>query len=79
MWRIPGIGPRLARWRPTARLGWQANRLSPKQVLPVVADRLDDVRIFRSPKRRPFGLAGTADATFDGVHPSHWWLVATVR
>ena len=19
------------------------------------------------------------DATFDGVHPSHWWLVATVR
>ena len=79
MWRIPRIGPRLARWRPTARLGWQANRLSPKQVLPEVASRLTGIQIFRSPKRRQFGISDTADATFDGVHPSHWWLVATVR
>jgi SAM-dependent methyltransferase len=28
--RIPGIGPSLARQRVTARLGWQANRLAPK-------------------------------------------------
>ena len=46
-------------------------------VLPVVPG-LSDVRIVRSPRRRPFGLAGTTDATFDGINPSHWWLIARV-
>jgi hypothetical protein len=36
-------------------------------------------RIFRSPKRRPFHAAGTTDDVFDGVHHSHWWLVAERR
>ena len=77
--RIPGIGPSLARQRVTARLGWQANRLAPSRVLPLVAEHLDDVRIVRSPSRSPFGLAGTDESTYVGVHASHWWLIGTVR
>lgn len=78
-WRLPRVGPTISRQRVAARLGWQANRLSPAQVVPEVATRLDDVRIYRSPRRRAFAVPGTADRTFDGVHRSHWWLVATVR
>jgi len=75
MWRMPGVGPWLARQRFATRLGWQANRLSPAEVLAVVPGLLD-VRIVRSPRRRPFEIPGTLDATFDGINPSHWWLIA---
>lgn len=75
MWRVPGIGPWLARQRSATRLGWQANRLSPSQVL-AAAPELCDVQLFRSPSRRPFVVAGAADAVFEGINPSHWWLVA---
>jgi ubiquinone/menaquinone biosynthesis C-methylase UbiE len=78
MWRIPGFGPWLARRRLATRLGWQANRLSPGEVLPEV-EGLRDVAIFRSPQRRPFEIDGVADRTFDGINRSHWWLVARVR
>ncbi len=77
LWRMPGAGPWLARQRFATRLGWQANRLSPAEVVAVVPE-LDDVRIVRSPRRRPFELAGTTDATFDGINASHWWLIARV-
>ncbi len=79
LWRLPKVGPGIARHRSVARLGWQANRLSPAQVMAAVGPRLTDVRIVRSPKRRSFAVAGTADQAFEGVHRSHWWLVATVR
>jgi hypothetical protein len=36
-----------------------------------------DPIIVRSPQRNPFGIVGTTEATFVGVHRSHWWLVAT--
>lgn len=78
-WRIPKVGPVIAQRRLPARLGWQANRLTPTQVMAVVGDRLAEVKVFRSPKRRSFAVPGTADAQFEGVHRSHWWLVATVR
>jgi len=78
MWRVPGLGGWLARRRFATRLGWQANRLSPAQVLPSIPD-LEDVRLFRSGRRRPFGLAGTTDRVFDGINPSHWWLIARTR
>ena len=78
-WRIPKFGPWLARRRLASRLGWQANRLSPDQVskhldtLPVkFATRV----IYHSPER---ALGQRSDAelrTFEGVNPSHWWLVA---
>ena len=41
-------------------------------------EKLGDVQIVRSPKRRSFGIPGTSDQSFEGVHPSHWWLVAKV-
>jgi ubiquinone/menaquinone biosynthesis C-methylase UbiE len=80
LWRVPRIGALLASRRLTTRLGWQANRLSPVSVMREadVAGSLNNVRIFRSPRRRPFGVKGTTDVTFDGVHRSHWWLVAEV-
>jgi len=78
-WRLPRLGPVIAQRRLPARLGWQANRLTPKEVLSAIGPQLTDVRIFRGPKRRPFGLPGTKDATFEGVHRSHWWIVAEVK
>ena len=77
LWRGPGIGAWLARRRFATRLGWQANRLAPRRVLPVVP-ALEDVRLFRSPYREPFEIAGAQDRVFDGINPSHWWLIATV-
>jgi SAM-dependent methyltransferase len=77
--KVPGIGGALARHRVTARFGWQANRLNPAKVLPELADRLTDVRLVRSPSRSPFGVDGVDESTFEGVHRSHWWLIATVR
>ena len=79
IWRLPRIGPKLAQRRTLTRLGWQANRLAPSEVMPLVLANLADIRLFRSPKRRGFKIAGTTDETFEGVHPSHWWLVATVK
>ena len=78
-WRLPRVGPAIAKRRLATRLGWQANRLSPAEVLGAVGTELDEMHIFRSPKRRAFKQAGTTESTFEGVHPSHWWLVARVR
>jgi ubiquinone/menaquinone biosynthesis C-methylase UbiE len=79
LFRVPGIGPWLARHRFLARLGWQANRLAPAEVIGALRDRLGDVAVVRSPKRGAFGVQGTVDTTYVGVHRSHWWLVASVR
>ena len=78
-WRLPRVGKLIAQRRLPARLGWQANRLSPPEVLAALGESLDSVCIFRGPKRQGFGVAGTADCTFEGVHRSHWWLVAAVK
>ena len=78
-WRLPRVGPKIAQRRLPARLGWQANRLTPKEVLAMIGPSLTDIRIFRGPKRRGFGLPGTTDDTFEGVHHSHWWVVAAVK
>lgn len=78
-WRLPRVGPRIAQRRLATRLGWQANRLTPREVLSVIGTSITDVRIFRGPKRRGFGLPNTEDKTFEGVHRSHWWIVATVK
>jgi len=69
---------RLARRRFATRLGWQANRLSPAEVLPAVQGLLDDVAIFRSPLRPPFAIDGVDDRMFEGINRSHWWLVGRV-
>jgi SAM-dependent methyltransferase len=79
LWRVPKLGPAISKRRSIARLGWQANRLSPTEVMAAVGSRLGDVKIVRSPKRRSFAIPGTSDESFEGVHPSHWWLVGTVN
>jgi hypothetical protein len=61
----------------TARVGWQANRLTPAQVVHALGDSIADVVIVRSPQRHEFAIAGTTESTYVGVHRSHWWLVAT--
>ncbi len=78
-WRLPRVGKKIAQRRLPARLGWQANRLSPPEVLAALGESLDAVCIFRGPTRRGFGVNGTTDRTFEGVHRSHWWLVAAVK
>ena len=78
-WRLPRVGKLIAQRRLPARLGWQANRLSPNEVLAAIGPALDEVNIFRGPKRRGFGILNTTDRTFEGVHRSHWWLVAAVK
>jgi ubiquinone/menaquinone biosynthesis C-methylase UbiE len=78
-WRLPTVGPKIAQMRFAARLGWQANRLAPTEVWNAIGASVTDAAIFRSPKRRPFGVTGTRDDVFVGVHRSHWWLVATVK
>ena len=79
LWRVPKLGPAISKRRSIARLGWQANRLSPTEVMASVGSRLSDVTLVRSPKRRSFAIAETADESFEGVNRSHWWLVGTVR
>jgi ubiquinone/menaquinone biosynthesis C-methylase UbiE len=78
-WKMPGVGKLLSRWRWSTRVGWQANRLSPEKVIETIGGSLTDVRIVRAPKRFPFHVEGTTDETFEGVNPSHWWLVGVVR
>ena len=52
---------------------------SVEEVLATIGPSLTDVRLFRGPKRRGFGLPDTTDRTFEGVHRSHWWVVAAVK
>lgn len=81
MFRWPAIGGWLSRRRLPTRLAWQANRLDAQQVVAQVGDRIEDVTIWRNPTRtsRLTGLGEARFDSFDGVAPSHWWLVATVR
>ncbi len=79
LFRVPGLGASLARHRTTARFGWQANRLAPAEVVSALADSLSQPVIVHSPDRASFGVDGTTESTYVGVHRSHWWLVATVR
>lgn len=81
LWKVPRLGGALARWRVTTRLGWQANRLAPTTVLAALDERgmhLADVRVVQSPHRRPVAVEGVTSDEFEGVNPSHWWLVARV-
>lgn len=85
-WRLPWAGSRLSRWRWSTRLGWQANRLNPREVLAHLeangAD-LDEVVVRHHPSRHQ------AEALWRGVvveqralesaNKSHWWLVARPR
>lgn len=82
LWRVPKAAKYMARIRVLTRLGWQANRLSPDDVLAsigtdLVGLRLRDITIVHSPRRRARVSAdGVRRRAVRRVHPSHWWLVA---
>ncbi|MFM8451756.1 MAG: hypothetical protein ACKOAQ_02720, partial [Acidimicrobiaceae bacterium] len=46
LWKMPVLGRRLARWRWSTRLGWQANRLKPDTVLQDFESQLREIKIF---------------------------------
>jgi SAM-dependent methyltransferase len=80
-WKLPGIGARLARNRMATRLGWQANRLAPEDVLAELRTAglgVGDVTVWVSPRRQRPATTGATVRTFDGINASHWWIVATV-
>jgi SAM-dependent methyltransferase len=74
---IPGVGPWLSQRRLAARLGWQANRLHPDQIIGPLATQLTDVQVWRHPKSKVSGY-GAEIKTFDGINPHHYWIIATV-
>jgi ubiquinone/menaquinone biosynthesis C-methylase UbiE len=78
MFRIPKFGPWLSQRRWAARLGWQANRLQPDELIGPLSSQLTDVEIWRNPKSKITG-SGAAEREFDGINRHHYWLIATVR
>jgi len=86
LWIIPVVGKRLAVTRWSTRLGWQANRLSPDQVLAYLAansssgKRITNVVVHHSAKTtRSVKTPGVTVKPMKRVNKSHWWLTATVE
>ena len=86
LWRIPVVGKRLAVTRWSTRLGWQANRLSPDQVLAHISanapsgKRITNVVVHHSAKTtRTVKTLGVTVKPMKRVNKSHWWLSATVE
>ena len=83
LWRIPVIGKRISATRWATRFGWQANRLSPDEVLQDIIDHcqksLTEITIFHSPFQvRHVTHSNAQVKSLKRVNRSHWWLVATV-
>lgn len=78
VFRIPGVGPWLARRRLVARIGWQANRLSPDEVIGPLAPLLRDVELWRNPKSKQTAYRASIKE-FDGINKHHYWIIATTR
>ena len=82
LWKVPFVGTRLAHWRWSTRLGWQANRLKPDTVVAEVAPALCDIKVFHSVNRKlqisACGIIPVQARPTNRINPSHWWLVAQV-
>ena len=78
LFRVPGLGGWLSGKRVFARLGWQANRLEPDEIIGPLAPLLRDVEVWRNPKSRTSGYKA-AIKEFDGINKHHYWIVATAR
>lgn len=79
LWRLPIVGPLLVSKRWSTRLGWQANRLSPKSVLEHLRRNgitVEDAAIWVRHARRQVEVPGIPIQVFEGIAPSHWWLIA---
>jgi hypothetical protein len=86
LWRLPIVGGRLSQQRWATRFGWQANRLSPDDVLgylykqPGVEQRLGEITVHHSAKRaRSAKQAGVRVQPMNRVNASHWWLVIRLK
>ncbi len=78
LFRVPGLGGWLSGKRMFARLGWQANRLEPDEIIGPLSPLLRDVEVWRNPKSRTTGHRA-AIKEFDGINKHHYWIVATTR
>jgi ubiquinone/menaquinone biosynthesis C-methylase UbiE len=83
LWRMPAIGKRISGTRWATRFGWQANRLSPDEVLQDIIDHsqksLTKITIYHSPFQvRHVSHSNVQVKSLKRVNRSHWWLVATV-
>jgi SAM-dependent methyltransferase len=78
LFRIPKLGDLASRQRWAARIGWQANRLNPDDIIGPLAALLGDLQVWRNPKSSVSGRDATIH-TFDGINSHHYWVIATVR
>lgn len=79
LWRVPVVGPWLVSKRWSTRLGWQANRLSPRTVLEHLQRRgigVEEPTVWVRHAHRGIEVAGVPIRTFSGIARSHWWLIA---
>jgi ubiquinone/menaquinone biosynthesis C-methylase UbiE len=86
LWRVPVIGSRLSKWRWSTRLGWQANRLRPRDVishLETAGYSMENIEIYRHPDvAQPEALHQgnpVPQQHLKSANKSHWWLSATRR
>ncbi len=78
LWRIPVLGPAIARQRWSTRLGWQANRLGPREVLAELKRaglRLAGAALWFQAPRSVAAPEGVEIRSFSGIDSSHWWLI----
>lgn len=85
LWKLPRVGKVLASMRWTTRLGWQANRLSPDDVIESLKasptwSRIASVAVHHSPRLvRRVQHADVSVAPLKRVNRSHWWLSLVLR
>lgn len=82
LWQVPSIGKQISGMRWATRFGWQANRLSPDEVLQDIIDHsqksLTNITVYHSPFQvRHVSHTNAQVKSLKRVNRSHWWLVAT--
>lgn len=85
LWKLPRVGKVLASMRWTTRLGWQANRLGPDEVIDSLKSspawgRVASVSVHHSPRLvRRVRHPEVKVAPLRRVNRSHWWLCLELR
>ena len=78
LFRVPKFGNWLSRQRLAARVGWQANRLAPDEIIGPLSAQFSAVELWRNPKSSIDGREADI-RTFEGINRAHYWVIATVR
>lgn len=78
LFRIPVFGGWLSSKRIFARIGWQANRLEPNEIIGPLSPLIRDIEIWRNPKSNTSAHRATIKE-FEGINRHHYWIVATAR